>query len=419
MKKIGIINLGCPRNIVDSEWLLDDFTKAGYELCEDIKDSDIAIVNTCSFIEEATKESIDVILDLIELKNEGALKKLIVAGCLSQRFGEGLKKELNEVDEFRGLYPLRDRGFPKVRLTPRHYAYVKVSEGCLNRCSFCVIPKIKGQYKSRQKEAIVEEIEALLEDGAKEIILIGQDIGSYGFDVYGKRVLAELLDEVVSISNGAWVRLLYISPASAMGENGGLWGMMREHENICKYVDLPVEHINDRILKRMARGINKKGILNLIERIRREVPDVGIRTSVIVGFPGETEEEFEELLEFLAEIRFERLGAFMYSREEGTPAFNFKDQLPQEVKKERFDRVMDLQRKVAEEVNRRFLNRKLAVLIDEKKEDGLFVGRTQYDSPEVDGEVFVKGDGLKPGDFAIVKIIDTYEYDLVSQYEPA
>ncbi len=411
MTKIGILSLGCPRNLVDSEKILGRLLKKGCRIV-DIKDADVAIVNTCAFIEDAKKESIDAILDLVELKKQGAIKKIIVAGCLPERYKNELPPHFKEVDAFIGRQELGREGLDVYRLSPKHYAYVKISEGCRHTCSYCVIPRIKGRLKSRRQEDIIKEIRLLDSQKVSEINIIGQDITSYGLDIYRKPYLHILLKSLLkNIRNIRWLRLLYLHPENI---NNTLIDLLAQDNRICKYVDLPVQHINPRILKAMNRGVSRDKILNTLKLLRERIPGVAIRTSLIVGFPGETEKEFRELIDFVKEQRFERLGVFRYSREEGTKAYNFKRQVSEKIKQRRFDEIMRLQQDIAAEFNNGFLGTTREVLIDEKEEDGCYQGRLSIDAPEVDGSVFVKsGKRIKEGDFVKVKITDTYEYDLV------
>jgi ribosomal protein S12 methylthiotransferase len=414
--KVGIISLGCARNLVDSEIILSRLIGKGYQLV-DIRDADIGIINTCSFIEEAKKESLEVIQEVIGLKKKGGLKKIIVTGCLPQRYHKELAENLQEIDALVGRLNLDDKlEFERRLLTPKHFAYVKICESCVNKCSYCVIPQIKGPFTSRDIESIADEVAELDKKGVREINLIGQDTTYYGCDIYGEPRLSGLIEKVISrTENIKWVRLLYTHPAHF---SDSLLEQFRKQPKLCKYIDLPLQHINDRILKLMNRRITREDTLRLLERIRREIPQAAIRTSIIVGFPGETDKEFEELLGFLEEQQFERLGAFIYSREEGTAAYNFKGQVPEKVKQERFDLLMARQQEIAGEINRKFLGKEAQVLIDEKEEKGenIYLGRTEFDAPEVDGLVYVHTDKrLGPGDLVKVKITDTLEYDLVGQ----
>ena len=443
--KIGIISLGCPKNLVDSEIICGILKQNGYQVSDVIENADLGIVNTCSFIEEAKEESVDIILKACALKQEGRVGKILVAGCLPQRYKYALDKELGEVDAFIGpgeitqvaevvkglladgprrhLYRRRryfsKNHLPRLFLTPRHFRYLKISDGCDNRCSYCIIPKIRGRYQTKPLGWILEEAEGMVESGAAEINLIGQDTTAYGRNLYSRTGFGALLKRLTRVlPQGIWVRILYTHPKHF---NPELIKIIKDSPAICKYIDLPLQHINGRILKRMGRGVDKAEILRLIARIRKEIPAAAIRTSFIVGFPGETDREFEELFNFIKSVRFERLGVFAYSREESTPAYYFKEQIPQKVKQERLDAIMRLQQRIACEINATFKDRTLRVLIDERLADSpdTFLGRSEYDAPEVDGSVFVKSRRrLKPGDFVNVKITDTLEYDL-SGYESA
>lgn len=412
--KVGIISLGCPRNLVDSQNILGRLSRKGYAIV-DIQDADIGLVNTCSFIDEAKKESIDAVLDLVDLKKEGRLKKIIVAGCLTQRYKEELLPHLKEVDAFVGRIALENNGGLKgYELTPKHFAYLKISEGCNHRCSFCVIPQLKGRLQSRTIPSIINEVKQLEREKKSEINLIGQDISHYGLDIYKKLELARLLRAVTAtVKHARWLRLLYLHPNNMTDD---VMRLIADEPKICKYVDLPLQHINTRILKAMRRQADTKKILQLLSLLRKRIPGVAIRTSLMVGFPGETEREFDELASFVKEQRFERLGVFRYSREEGTPAFNYHKQIPEKVKEERFDILMRLQQEISAQLNQRFLGRELEVLIDEKAAAGRYLGRLSIDAPEVDGLVYVKTEkSLAPGDFVKVNITESYEYDLVGK----
>jgi ribosomal protein S12 methylthiotransferase len=409
--KIGILSLGCPRNLVDSENILGRLSLKGHPIV-DVDKADVAIVNTCSFIEEAKRESIDCLLDLIELKKAGSLRKIIVYGCLPQRYKNDLIRELPEIDAFVGRVSLNHE-LKRFAISPRHYAYLKICEGCINNCSFCIIPKIKGRFSSLDVDSILRKVESLDREEVSEINIIGQDITGYGLDLRRGMKLPQLLAGILKkIRNTRWIRLLYMNPNRLTDE---LLALISNSPKICKYIDLPIQHINERILKLMDRKTSRKDILKLIDKIRRTVPGVALRTSIIVGFPSETDKEFKELLKFIEDARFERLGAFVYSREEGTPAHGFKGQITQRIKMERFNMLMSCQQKIAQDINRRFLGKTLDVLIDEK-EKGHYLGRSQYDAPEVDGVVYINPrQELKPGDFVKVKITDTLEYDLVGE----
>ncbi len=410
-RKLGILSLGCPRNLVDSESLAAGFSAKGYSIVEDITEAEIAVVNTCAFIEEAKRESIEAILDLAELKKKGRLKKVIVCGCLVQRY-KNLYKELPEVDAFIGS-PGRDRRAGTAPLSPRHYAYLKICEGCVNSCSYCVIPGIKGKLVSLDEASVLRKARYFNRMKVSELNIIGQDITGFGIDSCGRSSLADLLKKIIQDTPDIpWIRLLYLNPSRISDE---LLALIRDNRRLCKYVDLPIQHINDRILRLMNRRFSRKEIISLIGKIRDTIPGVCLRTSLIVGFPSETEKEFKELLDFVGEARFERLGAFIYSREEGTPAYAFKGQISRKVKQERLEAVMMRQQEVSVRLNSGFLGKRIQVLIEEEK-DGVYIGRSQADAPEVDGLVYVSSKRrLKQGELAQVRITDTLEYDLAGE----
>ncbi|MDP2939361.1 MAG: 30S ribosomal protein S12 methylthiotransferase RimO [Candidatus Omnitrophota bacterium] len=419
--RVGIISLGCARNLVDSEQLLGRINQKGFEIV-DIDCADVAIVNTCAFIQEATEESLDIIFELLELKKKGKLKKIIVAGCLPQRYKQELYPNLKGVDCFVGKLSLNNGKLnPTYKLTPRHFSYVKICEGCVNKCSYCVIPKIKGPFTSREISSIVDEVKRLDQERVVEINLIGQDITSYGMDLYKKPKLTHLLKEILkSTQNFKWLRLIYTHPSHI---EDSLIEIIKNEERIVKYIDLPIQHINDKILRMMNRKVTKKYLLSLIEKLRKEIPSIAIRTSLIVGFPGETDQNFKELLNFIEEIKFERLGVFIYSREKETPAYNFQGHLPEKIKKERFDILMQQQQKISQGINACFMGKEMEILIDtedvDKKlgpEENIYLGRTYADAPEVDGIVYVYAKKKHiPGEFVKVRIKDTLEYDLVGE----
>jgi ribosomal protein S12 methylthiotransferase len=413
--RIGIVSLGCPRNLVDSESILSRLKQKGF-IVSKLEQANVVFINTCSFIKEAKEESIQAILDLLDLKKQGVIKKLIVTGCLVQRYKDSLFRNLDGVDAFIGRLNLNG-DFPRRHtLTPRHFAYVKISEGCANPCSYCIIPKIKGKLNSRPIESIVQEARALDKIGTKEINLVGQDITLYGLDYCGRPLLTKLIKEILkNTKNIHWLRLLYLNPQRI---DDALIDLIAKEERICKYVDMPLQHINNRILKLMHRDITKKEIMSLIKKIRNKINNVYLRTSIMVGFPTETQEEFNELLDFLKEVRFERLGAFIYSREEGTRAFDLKGQVHYRRKKSRFDRVMLLQQGMAKELNQSLLGKQVEAMVDEKDadEDNLYLARLEQDAPEVDGIVYIRSQKrLLPGEFYRVKIADALEYDLVGE----
>jgi len=440
MKRVYLLSLGCARNLVDSEVLLGLFKTKDFNIVQEAGSSDIAIVNTCAFIEDAKQESIDIILQLAKLKAEGKIKKLIVFGCLAQRYPDELAKKIPEIDGVFGtsdfteipdrveaLFPLKkikavnpnpdflyDHSHKRTLLTPSHYAYIKIQEGCSNKCSYCVIPGLKGPRRSRNIESVLEEIRILKDEhDIKEIILIGQDTTSFGMDRGETSSLANLLRKIAPLMASRWIRLLYTHPARFTDE---LIDIIAESENICPYVDLPLQHINDRILNKMNRATTEKDIERLIGKIRKRT-NAAIRTSVIVGFPGETDKEFAQLINFLKNVKFERLGAFIYSPEETTPAAGFKDRIPIKIKKERFRAVMELQQRISIEHNERMLNKEIEVLVDEcdSQDPEQFIARSKIDAPEVDGLVYLKGKNITPGDFVKARIVDTLEYDLVGE----
>ncbi|MBL7197265.1 MAG: MiaB/RimO family radical SAM methylthiotransferase [Candidatus Omnitrophica bacterium] len=412
---VGIVSLGCPRNLVDSESILSRLKEKKIRITE-LENADVAIVNTCAFIKEAKEESIDTILNLIELKEKGFIKKIIVHGCLVQRYKNELLKNIKGIDAFVGRINLNGKFATKYSLTSRHFAYVKISEGCGNLCSYCIIPKIKGRLRSRSKESIIDQVKILDKNNTKEIDLVGQDITLYGLDCYGRPQLVELIRDILKHTyNIRWVRLLYLHPARISDE---LIDLIANEERICKYIDLPIQHINNRILKLMNRKISRSQIVYLIKKIRKTINNVYIRTSIITGFPTETESEFQELLDFLKEIKFKRLGAFVYSREEGTKAYSFKGHIHYKTKRSRFDRIMSAQREIACKLNESLLGKERYVMIDNRDENehGLYLARLEQDAPEVDGIVYVKSKrNLLPGEIHNVKIIDTLEYDLVGE----
>ena len=413
-RKISIISLGCVRNTVDSQALLGEAKGKGFDVVG-LDQADTVIINTCGFIEEAKKESIETILDVVALKAQGKIKRIIVAGCLSERYAQELKKEFPEVDEFRGVRQLlKDKVQKQVRLTPEHLAYLKICESCFNHCAFCVIPKIKGRFSSREMTSILKEAEQLDRQGVKELNIVGQDITAYGMDLYRKAKLADLVRELCTRLKGVhWIRLLYMYPAHMTDE---LLHVMAEEERICKYVDIPLQHISNRILRSMKRNITTAGTRALIIKIRKIVPEVRIRTAFITGLPGETEAEFKELCDFVKEMRFDKVGVFEYSAEEGTPAFDMPGQIPHKVKKARRNVLMKIQQKVSSELQKEWIGRTCEVLIETCQEKGLYAGRTQYDAPDVDGVVYVRSARqLQIGEFVQAKVIDSYEYDLVSE----
>lgn len=438
--KVGLVSLGCARTLVDSEVALGGLKQEGFEIVADVRKADVAIVNTCGFIEEAKVESVETILSLCELKKKGKLSAVVVLGCLAQRFGPELQKELEEVDGIVGtnnygdlakvLLPLKnkkkvyqvepkpyyilDEKTPRFTLTPAYTAYVKISEGCINACSYCMIPKMKGPHRSRPVESIVEEVRRLAgERKLSEINLIGQDTAAFGFDRDRTFQLPRLLDAVADLDLVPWIRLLYAHPGHVTEE---MIDAIARHPSICKYVDFPIEHSHDAMLKRMNRGVDRAKMVWGIETLRKKMPGVAIRTTIIVGFPGETEEEFRDLMDFLKTYRFERLGVFKFSREEGARAYDMPDQIAPELSQERHDAVMAQQQEISSQIHDALLGKTMRVLIEEKDpaQKGLYHGRTEMDAPEVDGQIAVTSvKSLKPGDFVNARITGSLEYDLV------
>ncbi len=422
--KLDIITLGCSKNLVDSEQLMRQFVANGYTVEHDPHkiNGEIVVVNTCGFIGDAQEESINMILELGEQKQKGRIGKLFVMGCLSERFLKDLEKELPEVDRFYGKFNwkelISDLGksyhqelaTDRVLTTPRHYAYVKIGEGCNRTCSYCSIPIITGAYQSRPMDEIVDEVRGLVAQGVKEFQMIAQDLTFYGLDRYKRMALPELVERVSDIPGVEWIRLHYGYPSHFPYD---LLPVMRERDNVCKYMDIALQHISDPMLKMMRRNITKAETYELLERMRREVPGIHLRTTLMVGHPGETEQDFEELIRFVKDIRFERMGAFAYSHEEGTYAYqHYKDEIPQEVKQDRLDYLMRVQEGISADVNASKVGQTFRVIVDREEED-FYVGRTQYDSPEVDPEILISKDTpLSPGSFYQVKVIDAQAFDL-------
>ncbi len=425
--RVSVVTLGCAKNLVDSEVLLG-LAGNRYRISPDPEQADIVILNTCGFIEAAKVESIQAILEALELKATGRVQKVYVAGCLSERYREELRQELPEVDgffgtmELPGLLAALGADYKEHLLgerllsTPSHYAYLKISEGCNHPCSFCAIPLMRGRHRSRPMEEILLEAQRLASRGVRELILIAQDLTYYGLDLYGRRMLAELLRRISDLEHLRWIRLMYAYPAKFPLE---VLEVMAERENICKYLDLPVQHLSDEVLRSMRRGITGAELERLIETIRERVPGIALRTTLIVGYPTETEADFERLLEGLSRIRFDRLGVFTYSQEENTAAYPLGDPIPQEEKEARAARVMALQQEISLERNQSLVGSRLRVLID-RLEGRFAVGRTEHDAPEVDNEVYVANPDLQIGHFYWVDIRDAEAYDLFGEaYGPA
>jgi ribosomal protein S12 methylthiotransferase len=442
MAKVCLVSLGCPKNEVDSEIMGGLIEEAGLELIEDCSQADVLIINTCGFIADAQEESVDTILQLAQYKEDNC-EVLIVTGCLAQRYPEELQKEITEIDAILGtgnfdeVVEVIKKGLegqsrfeitapdfdykaelPRKRSDIGYSTYVKIAEGCNNCCSYCVIPKLRGNLKSRRIEDIVEEVNELADQGVKEVNIIAQDITKYGLDLYGKAKLVELLTELLKIDSIKWFRLLYAYPADFSEE---LIEMIANNQRICNYIDLPIQHSDKKIRNKMGREGSKQEILALIEKLRDRVPKMTIRTSLIVGFPGETEKEFNNLLDFVKEAKFDRLGAFTYSREEDTPAAKMSAQVSEDIKEKRYEKIMELQQQISLDRNQQWLGREVDVLVEEVQEEGeesLIVGRTERDAPEIDGLIYIKdveNTNKKPGDFIKVRISDAYEYDLIGE----
>lgn len=424
MEKVNIISLGCSKNLVDTEMLLKQLNKAGYLTETDVEnsDADVVIVNTCGFIGDAKEESVNTILEQVERKKEGIVQKVYVIGCLSQRYGAELKEEIPEVDAFFGKFDWKgvldkmgqhfDESIRYQRLltTPSHYAYLKISEGCNRTCSYCAIPIMTGKHQSRDIEELLEECRDLVKNGVKEILVVAQDLTYYGIDLYGKNRLAELISRIADLEGVEWIKLHYAYPAGFPEE---LLTTMRERPNVCKYLDIALQHCSDHMLKQMRRGITKQQTIDLVCKIRQEVPGIFIRTTLMTGHPGETAEDFKELCDFVREMKFERLGVFPYSHEDDTYCdLHYEDDVPEEIKRTRAEKIMEIQAGISEEISRTQIGKKMQVLIDRKEED-YYIGRTEHDSPEVDPEVVVQSENeLKIGEFCQVKITGADDYDL-------
>ena len=427
--RVDIISLGCFKNLVDSEKLMRMFKNAGFKVVHDpeVVRGEYVVVNTCGFIGDAKQESIDVILELTELKKRGKIGKIIVMGCLAERYLHQLDQEIPEVDAFYGKFNwtdmINDLIYQKVEkkkiknyriiTTPKHYAYLKIAEGCNRTCSYCAIPIITGAYKSLPMEEIIEEAKWLARKGVKELQLIAQDLTYYGLDLYRTHKLPELVQRLSEIDGIEWIRLHYGYPNNFPYE---ILDVMKNNPKVCSYFDIALQHISDKMLVLMRRNISKKETLAFIKKVRNSVPGIHFRTTLLVGHPGETEEDFNELLEFVETQRFERLGVFAYSHEEGTFAYlNYKDDIPEEVKQQRVDKIMSLQEKISQSIAAKKIGKKLKVIID-REDPEFYVARTEFDSPEVDGEVYIAKDkSLNVGDFYDVEIIDSDIYDLYAK----
>ncbi len=414
--KVFYVSLGCDKNLVDSEKMLGMLHEAHYELTDDEYDADVVIVNTCAFIGDAQEESINTIIEMGKLKETGKCKKLIVTGCLAQRYKEEIKKELPEVNLVFGMSDYKPEMIKAKRVvtTGGHYAHLKIAEGCDKYCTYCIIPMLRGHYRSYPMEDLVEEAKTLVAGGVKELILVAQETTLYGVDLYGKKMLHELLRKLCRIDGLRWIRVMYCYPEEIYDE---LIQVMKEEPKICHYLDIPIQHASDNILKRMNRKTNRAELTERIAKLREEIPDIALRTSLIAGFPGETEEDHEELMEFIDEIEFTRLGVFTYSPETGTKAAEMDGQIPDDVKEERRDRLMELQQEISSDLSQEQIGKVLTVMIEGKVADeNAYVGRTYMDAPNVDGYIFVNTDEeLMSGDFCQVKVTGALEYDLIGE----
>ncbi len=447
-KKVHFVSLGCPKNLVDSEIMLASLMKDGYEVTESEEDADTIVVNTCGFIEDSKKESISKVLEMSELKEQGSLKNLVVAGCLSQRYKDELVDGLPEGDLFigSGEFPriaeilknreqgetekrffnlptyLQEEDTPRVNTQPFWRAYLKISEGCLKRCSFCAIPKIRGNLQSRHLDSVVNEAKLLVAGGVREINVVSHDFTDYGWDLRRKNSEAtespvELLRALSEVKGLDWIRVLYLYPDGITPE---MIQLIKEKNNLVKYFDMPLQHINNEMLKRMNRKMTKEEIVKVLDLIRKEIPEAVIRTQFIVGFPGETEEMFQELLDFVEEQRFDRVGCFQYSPEENTPGGKMEDQIDDEIKADRFHRLMELQQDISREMHEKFVNQTIPVLVEglSDETDLLLQGRSSQQAPDIDGVVLINDGEAQPGDMVNVMITESHDYDLVGHIVP-
>ena len=441
--KILFISLGCDKNLVDTEMMLGQLSQDGFTFTDDETEAEVIVVNTCCFINDAKEESINTILEMAELKKQGTLKALVVTGCLAQRYKEEIQTEIPEVDcilgttaidqiveavkevlegQNVGLKHIEDinrapvYGKKRIMTTGGHYAYMKIAEGCDKHCTYCIIPKIRGNFRSVPMEALVEEAKGLVEQGVKEIILVAQETTLYGQDLYGRKALPELLDRLNEISGLYWIRILYCYPEEVTDE---LIDAIKRNKKVCHYLDIPIQHGSDAVLKRMGRRTNEAQLREIVAKLRREIPDICLRTTLISGFPGETEEDHEAVMHFVDDLEFDRLGVFTYSPEEDTPAALMADQIEEEVKEDRRAEIMELQQEIAYDKADSMVGQKLMVMIEGKVADeNAYVGRSYKDAPNVDGYVFVNtSKNLMTGDFAMVTITGSYEYDLIGEIE--
>jgi len=437
--KVGLVSLGCPKNLVDSEVMLGLLKDSGYIITNRAEEADVIIINTCSFINDAKKESIDTILEMARLKTEGNCSALLVAGCLAQRYPDELKEEMPEIDGLLGTGALdhvctlvemalagnktslvKKPGYlhtatqPRIQATSFYTSYLKIAEGCDNRCTYCTIPTVRGSFRSRRIEDVLNEAKKMVESGVKEIILVAQDTTRYGLDLYGRPSLDTLLEKLCQLEGLVWIRLLYTYPSLI---NNQLIQLIAREEKICKYLDLPLQHASDKILRLMKRRGSRLEIEQLIKELRSQIPGIALRSSFIVGFPGETEDDFEQLLDFIARMRFDRVGVFTYSQEEGTPAATLPNQIPEEIKLARRDKAMALQQKISLENNKKKVGSQLYVLVENDNHDGSYIGRTESDAPDIDGKVYFTSElALQAGDFVKVLITEARTYDLIGKH---
>ncbi|NLP46238.1 MAG: 30S ribosomal protein S12 methylthiotransferase RimO [Epulopiscium sp.] len=439
---IAFVSLGCDKNLIDSENMLGLLKEAGFNLIIDEAQAEVIVINTCCFIQEAQEESIDTILQMALYKKEGKCKALIVTGCMAERYKKEIMQEIPEIDGIIGttaydqIVPVIQKVLQgekveafsdlhrhieiegkRILSTPGYYAYLKIAEGCNNHCSYCIIPKIRGNYRSRSIESLLQEAKTLVQEGVRELIIVAQDVTRYGQDLYNEKKLPELLTQLCQIEDLRWIRLLYCYPEEITDE---LIQVMVKEPKICRYIDMPIQHANDDILRRMGRRSNQKQLRKVMEKLRQAMPDICLRTTLITGFPGETQEQFEDLYAFVKEMKFDRLGVFTYSREEGTKAATFSNQIPEEIKEERRNQLMELQQKISAELSKQMIGQKVEVLIEgQLPEQGVYCGRTYKDAPDVDGMVFVPVkstfNDLLSGDFITVRIQEAYEYDVVGE----
>ena len=439
-QKVSMVSLGCPKNLVDAEVMLGVLSKQEYEITTDEKEADVIIVNTCSFIKEAKQESIDAILDLAERKHDGRCHTLIVSGCLPQRYQEELARELPEVDIFIGTgdYPriaeilaektgidtqlryvgdpdyIYDETLPRLNSSPAWYSYLKIGEGCSNCCSYCIIPQLRGAYRSRPLEALVAEAELLAGRGVKELNIISQDITRYGSDLDDGSTLETLIRRLVKIDGIRWIRLLYAYPD---GITDGLIALIRDEPKVCNYLDIPIQHISDPVLKQMKRRSSGQQIRDLVVKLRSEIPDIALRTSLIVGFPGETVDDFNELMQFVEQTQFDRLGVFCYSREEGTPAAAMTEQVSERIKRERYRKLMRAQARLSFRRNRALIGKTEQVIVEGYSEETelLLKGRSARQAPDIDGQVYITAGQANVGDIVMLRITDSSDYDLIGE----